>query len=111
MEESVLRAAGEALYGGQWRSPLSRDLGVTDRTVRNWIVGQHGEPSDLPSRLVSLLRARADRLSHVIALSERIQNSYRCGQKSFRLLRLITSTALGSGPGRGASTGNATGRT
>jgi len=74
MEESVLRAAGEALYGGQWQSPLSRDLGVTDRTVRNWVVGQHGEPADLPSRLLPLLRARADRLAHVIALAERLQN-------------------------------------
>lgn len=74
MEESILRAAGEALYGGQWQSPLSRDLGVTDRTVRNWVVGQHGEPADLPSRLLPLLRARADRLAHVIALAERLQN-------------------------------------
>lgn len=73
-KESVLRAAGEALYGAQWQSPLSRDLGVTDRTIRNWVVGQHSEPSDLPSRLLPLLRARVDQLAHVIALAERLQN-------------------------------------
>lgn len=46
MEESILRAAGEALYGGQWQSPLSRDLGVTDRTVET---GSWGSTANRPT--------------------------------------------------------------
>ena len=69
----ILKVTGEALYGRQWQTPLSRDLGVTDRTIRNW-AGGHGAPSDLPDRLLPLLRARADQLQHVIALIERNKN-------------------------------------
>lgn len=71
--EDILKLTGEALYGRQWQTPLSRDLGVTDRTIRNWATGT-GAPSDLPDRLLPLLRARADQLEHVIALIERNQN-------------------------------------
>lgn len=69
----ILKLTGEALYGRQWQTPLSRDLGVTDRTVRNWAAG-YGSPSDLPDRLLPLLRAHADQLGYVIALIERNQN-------------------------------------
>jgi len=69
----ILRTAGEALYGRQWQTPLSRDLGVTDRTVRNWAAGV-SRPPDLINRILPLLRARGSQLTDVIALAERLQN-------------------------------------
>lgn len=72
-EYDILKAAGEALYGRQWQTPLARDLGVTDRTVRNWVRGVN-RPNDLPSRILPLLHARGELLTHVIALIERLQN-------------------------------------
>lgn len=69
----ILRLAGEALYGRQWQAPLSRDLGVTDRTVRNWAGGLN-RPADIADRIVPLLRTRAEQLAHIIALAERHQN-------------------------------------
>ena len=72
-QNDLLKLAGEALYGRQWQTPLSRDLGVSDRTIRNWATGG-GTPADLSSRLLSLLRARGDQLENVIALIERNQN-------------------------------------
>jgi hypothetical protein len=72
-EEDILKAAGEALYGRQWQAPLSRDLGVTDRTVRNWASGS-ARPPDLVTRLLPLLQTRAAQLVNVIALAERLQN-------------------------------------
>lgn len=60
-EEDVLKLVGEALYGQQWQAPLSRDLQVTDWTVRNWANGSF-RPPELPDKLLVLLRARADRL-------------------------------------------------
>lgn len=69
-EYDILRLAGEALYGRQWQAPISRDLGVTDRTVRNWARG-FNRPADISDRMVPLLRARAERLAQIIALTER----------------------------------------
>lgn len=65
----ILKIAGEMLYGHQWQSPLSRDLNVTDRTVRNWAAGS-ARPSDLPDRLLPILRQRAADLGVVINLVE-----------------------------------------
>ena len=70
-EWRILRVASEALYGRQWQAPLSRDLGVTDRTVRNWAAGLD-RPGDHAARILPHLRARAGILDHVIALAERL---------------------------------------
>lgn len=53
-----LVAAGRALYGERWHTPIARDLGTTYRTVRNWLDGRHPTPADLEQRLTSLLVAR-----------------------------------------------------
>ena len=60
-------------YEREWQAPLSRDLGVTDRTVRNWAGGLN-RPADIADRIVPLLRTRAEQLAHIIALAERHQN-------------------------------------
>jgi hypothetical protein len=70
----ILRRAGEALYGERWQSPLSRDLGVTDRTIRNWAAARHDCPADLPQRLLRVLRTRGESVEHLITLIERQQN-------------------------------------
>lgn len=67
----ILKSAGEALYGERWQSPLSRDLGVTDRTVRNWAAGRHDCPDDLPARLLLILRERGESVKKLTALIER----------------------------------------
>ena len=72
-DEDILRIADEALYGRQWQAPLSRDLGVTDRTVRNWAAGL-SRPDDLATRILPHLRARAGHLDLVIALAERLRD-------------------------------------
>jgi hypothetical protein len=69
-DPDILKAAGEALYGRQWQRPLSRDLCVTDRTIRNWLVGV-GRPADLVDRIIPLLLSRRDQLVHLIALATR----------------------------------------
>lgn len=72
-ESDVLKLVGEALYGQQWQTPLSRDLNVTDRTVRNWTSGPT-RPADLDDRLLALLRQRAEHLGELISLIERRTN-------------------------------------
>ena len=64
----ILRRAGEALYGERWQSPLSRDLGVTDRTIRNWAANRNECPGDLAERLLHVLRARGECVETVTAM-------------------------------------------
>lgn len=44
MSTNLLTEIGEALYGPRWQTDLSRDLGISDRTMRRWAAGD-GEPS------------------------------------------------------------------
>lgn len=66
----TLRQAGEALYGDRWQSPLSRDLGVTDRTMRNWTSGRHEAPADIFDRLLGLLKSRGESVSKLTSTIE-----------------------------------------
>ena len=71
---NILRRAGEALYGERWQTPLSRDLGVTDRTIRNWAASRHDCPDDLSARLLGVLRTRGENMSHLISRLEQETN-------------------------------------
>lgn len=67
----LLRIAGEVLYGERWQSPLARDLGVSDRTVRNWCAEKHECPVDLADRLLPILRTRGEKVADVVTTIER----------------------------------------
>jgi hypothetical protein len=56
---AILRAAGEALYGSDWQSPLARDLNVDGRTVRFWISGRRPVPDTIVERLPRIMRDAA----------------------------------------------------
>jgi hypothetical protein len=62
----ILTAAGQALYGERWHTPVARDLGTTYRTVRNWLNGRHPTPVDLEQRLRRLLIQRRMELDVVL---------------------------------------------
>jgi hypothetical protein len=66
----LLILSGQALYGDRWQSPLSRDLGVTDRTVRNWSANKYDCPPDLTERLLALLRTHGKNVDLIISLLE-----------------------------------------
>jgi hypothetical protein len=68
----LLVECGEALYGERWQSPLARDLGVADRTVRRWVAGT----SDVPAGLyVDLLRLTQERAVVLDALAQRLREA------------------------------------
>ena len=62
----LLREAGEVLHGGRWQSELARDLGVTDRTMRRWVSGEHAMPEAVLGELLQLCEHRAGRLAAVV---------------------------------------------
>lgn len=65
MTSTLLREAGEALYGPRWQSDLSRDLNVSDRTVRRWDAGQNEIPAGVWTEIRDLLTARGQALADV----------------------------------------------
>jgi len=44
MSKTELKRLGTALFGKDWQSPLSRKIGVSDRTVRYWAAGTRKVP-------------------------------------------------------------------
>lgn len=59
MSKELLIAAGEALYGDRWQTPLARDLGLPDgRRVRQWLNDERPIPEGLRVTLRGLLEGR-----------------------------------------------------
>lgn len=63
----VLAAAGRALYGERWQSPMARDLDTTDRTMRNWVGRVHPVPTHVRGRIELLLAERSQLIETVLA--------------------------------------------
>ncbi|HHS9765165.1 TPA: hypothetical protein ACTW94_000430 [Raoultella ornithinolytica] len=60
-----LRAVGEAVYGDKWQSPLSRALGISDRTVRNFVSGK-SQPENLSNRLLEAMKLEMGKIKAAI---------------------------------------------
>ena len=60
-----LEKIGRALYGEQWQTPLSRDLGMSDRSLRYLADGTRPIHAELAAELLALLRARRDELDEL----------------------------------------------
>ena len=54
MTPADLTAVGEALYGPRWHAELARQLGITYRTLRRWMTGEHPVPDGVRADLVRL---------------------------------------------------------
>lgn len=59
---ALLIATGQALYGQQWQSALSRDLGVSDRTMRRWVAESRPLPDGVRADLRRLCVTRGAQL-------------------------------------------------
>jgi hypothetical protein len=71
MSSRLLQRCGEALYGPRWQSELSRDLKVSDRTVRRWVAGSDDVPDGVYLELLGLCNERAAELDDLIAVLPR----------------------------------------
>ena len=60
----MLRQVGEALFGARWQSDLSREIGISDRTMRRWIADPHEIPEGVWSDISDLM------LQHIVALDK-----------------------------------------
>lgn len=58
----ALIRAGRAMFGDNWQTPIARELGVSDRSVRYWTKGEHAIPAGVVGDLVKILRARGRKM-------------------------------------------------
>ncbi|MCI1034059.1 hypothetical protein [Raoultella terrigena] len=61
-----MRAVGEAVYGDNWQSPLSRALNINDRTVRRFVAGTSHIPVNLSERLLEALESEMNKIKSAI---------------------------------------------
>lgn len=66
MTPTQLRRIGEVVFGrNSWQTDLASVLGVSDRTVRNWVSGKSPVPVNLADALSRFARQRARRLAQI----------------------------------------------
>ncbi|EBP3998234.1 hypothetical protein S301_05945 [Salmonella enterica subsp. enterica] len=70
-----LMAVGKLVYGDNWQSPVSRDIGVDSRTIRYALKGER-EINHLSSRLKEALEQKAEKLKSAIEI---INSDKICG--------------------------------
>ncbi len=68
MEKEKLIAAGVAAFGERWQTDLSNALGVSDRTIRNWLSGKYQIPSTVSADIVIILNRRKAEIIEAIAM-------------------------------------------
>jgi hypothetical protein len=70
----LLHDVGEALYGPRWQTDLSRDLQVSDRTMRRWASGVDAMPGGV---YLDLLRLTLERANALDGLADRLKVASR----------------------------------
>lgn len=88
MTPDEFHTIGTALYGPRWQSDLSRDMEVSDRSIRRWLNGQNPIPDGIVDRLADLISRRASVLVDMMALIKSIRSRPR--------LDKLTSTSTSS---------------
>lgn len=61
-----LIAVGEAVYGKNWQSPISRSLDISDRTIRRFVSGNTNIPVNLSTRLISAMEQEMNKIQSAI---------------------------------------------
>ncbi len=66
MSKELLKRVGEFVHGEQWQAPLSRDLGVGERSMRRWVAGNEQIPRGVWRDLGSCLEILHRTLGHLV---------------------------------------------
>lgn len=61
----VLQRVGWALYGNNWQSPLARDLGISDRSMRYMLAGERIIHEGFVADLMKVVEARGAELHEI----------------------------------------------
>ena len=69
MKKQQLIAAGFAAFGDRWQTDIANALGVSDRTIRNWVSGKYQIPSTVSADIVIILNRRKAEIIEAIAMA------------------------------------------
>lgn len=61
-------AAGKAAFGPRWQTDIASMLGISDRTVRNWVSGKYCIPSTVSADIVLILKKRQAEIAEAIVM-------------------------------------------
>lgn len=76
----LLKEAGEALFGSNWKTEFARHYDINDRSVRQWANGERTIPDTIIRSVISLLRDRANLMhstADYICREIRFSDAYR----------------------------------
>lgn len=63
----LLKRAGLALYGERWKRAIADDLGITYRTLQNWLTRTYAtKPDEVLPKLLVLLEQRHQQTGDLI---------------------------------------------
>ena len=68
MDREIFITICRAAYGENFATPISRELNVTDRSVRRWVSGQYAIP-DIGDELIQILERRAREIEDACRLA------------------------------------------
>ena len=72
----LLERSGRALYGERWKASIADDLGVSYRTLQNWLNRTYAaKPDEVMPKLLVLLQQREQQTANLIADINRGINS------------------------------------
>ena len=62
MTPNDLATIGAAIYGPSWKRPLAAALGISERSIRNWMAGKYPVPEGVRRDLIELAWQRGHAL-------------------------------------------------
>ena len=72
----LLERSGLALYGERWKASMANDLGISYRTLQNWLNRTYAaKPDEVLPKLLVLLKQRHQQTGDLIANINRGINS------------------------------------
>ncbi len=71
----LISRVGRALYGERWQTPLARELGVADRTVRRWVSGEDMPKPGVFADLAAIVAEHGAELATLHAALRKMTNS------------------------------------
>jgi hypothetical protein len=73
--DDLISRVGCALYGERWQTPLARELGVADRTVRRWVSGKDMPKPGVFADLAAIVAEHGAELATLHAALRKMINS------------------------------------
>lgn len=66
MQDPLITRIGRALYGDQWKGPMSRETGIRKDTLDGWAQGRGEPPMGVYGKLLALAEPRLSEMEQTV---------------------------------------------